>query len=342
MTRTNNHRTSSVIKRFCKGCKRCLYRFLVAVYEGDIRFSMFGIVCMLLGLILLFGCFLPHGKKQLLSTPVTSLGNSLTFSLKNNGSNHPCTDADVTLFLLPETGEQGDLTNLLSAPLYGFYLSGKEIAYLPEYVTSLTNAFPDTAPYIGGLSFSYNPKRITYNRTTELFLLSQDGQKTALEPDNLYYVVGTESVFGMFSYLSDQTYHLINLRPKDASGVLIADYSRHILRGPQGSYCLGDFYKSNSLATGLGIPNNSITGEVYLCNTLNTVDLLAQPNIAGYFILGNLFLLFTMALAIQPYLRRIRIWFRIYLIRRKKRGKLSLRGHLTFAPFFRLTHRTTA
>lgn len=332
-------------KRLRRNIKQRIYNFLVAIYEGEIRITLFSIVCTLFCLTLLIGCFLPKGKKQQVSTPATVLGNELTLALHNTATVTKRTDldADVTLFLLPESGSDADLATLNNSPLYGFYLTGEEVAYLPEYYTSLIEAFPDTEPYIGGLSFSYNPNRISYNRAADIALLSRDGILSPLEKDALYYVIGNESVFGMFRYLYEQTYRLIRIQPKDASGIIIADYSGQMIRGQHGSYTINDIY--SNFVKGKVTEQSGITqtaGEIFLCRSMNTVELFAHPNIASLFIFSCMLLLFALTLYIRPNLRRIRIWFRIFLIRRKKRGKISLRDRITAAYAAKLSHRRAA
>ncbi|MBQ9767320.1 MAG: hypothetical protein IJW37_04405, partial [Lachnospiraceae bacterium] len=300
-------------------------------------------VCTLFCLTLLIGCFLPRGEKKPVTATTAVLGNELTLALQDMANTTRRTDlaADVTLFLLPKAGNDADLTELYASPLYGFYLTGEEISYLPEYYASLAEAFPGTEPYIGGLSFTYNPNRLPYNRTTDATLLSRDGTYTRLEKDDLYYVVGTESVFGMFRYLYEQTYHLMRIQPKDATGLLLADYSDLLLRGPYGSYTFRDIYTNRSSQTATA-SSTQTAGEVFLCRSVNTLELLTQPNIASFFILGSMLLLFTLTVYVRPNLRRIRIWFRIFLIRRKKRGRIPLRDRITTAYTARLAHRRAA
>lgn len=332
-------------KRLRRNIKQRIYNFLVAIYEGEIRISLFGIVCTLFCLTLLIGCFLPKGKKQQVSTPATALGNELTLALHDTAivTKRTDLDADVTLFLLPESGSDADLATLFHSPLYGFYLTGEEVAYLPEYYTSLIEAFPDTEPYVGGLSFSYNPNRISYNRATDITLLSRDGIPSLLEKDALYYVIGNEAVFGMFRYLYEQTYHLVRIQPKDASGIIIADYSGQMIRGQHGSYNINDIYSSTIQGKAADQSVTSQTaGEIFLCRSLNTIELFTHPNIASLFIFSCMLLLFALTLYIRPNLRRIRIWFRIFLIRRKKRGKISLRDRITAAYAAKLSHRRAA
>lgn len=272
--------------------------------------------------------FFPGQGGQEAPTPISVLGSELTHALRSAG--RPDLNADITLLLIPDLEKDDALSPLLDSSLYGFYLSGKEISYLPEYYASLSDVFDAGTPYIGGLSFSYNPHRFLYNRATDIALLGDDGTFSALSDDTLYYVIGHDSVFTMFHYLSGQTFRLLDIQPKNAAGVPVSDYSEQLLKGHNGSFTFYDIYRGYLLGSkDTGHIQNA--GESFLCNSRNTFALLSQLNSAGYFILGSLFLLFILILYIRPRLRRIRIWFRIFLIRRKKRGKSTLRGRIVTA-----------
>ena len=249
--------------------------------------------------------------------------HAIRHSARNSRSAEPV--ADITLFLLPDTEDDNAFASFLDSPLYGFYLTGKEVSYLPEFYTSLSESFVGGTPYIGGLSFSYNPKRMLYNRATDITLLTKEGSHTPLSDDTLYYVVGTESVFTMFHYLSERTFHLMHIQPKDANGSPISDYSSRFLHGAAGAQTVSDVYGSY-LMQSPSVTAIQNAGEVFLCNSLNTFSLFTQLNAAGYFLVGCVLLFVTLAAVVRPHLHRIMIWFRLFLFHQKKRSKLSIRG----------------
>lgn len=316
-------------KLFCRKIKQRLYRFLVDIHEGEIRFSLFHIVCTLFFLFLCVGCFFRTDTTKVNLTTDSVFGSELTHALRHTASSsrHTETNADVTLFLLPDTEDGDALSSFLDAPLYGFYLTGKEVSYLPEFYASLSESFVAGTPYIGGLSFSYNPKRLIYNRATDITLLTKEGTYSPLSEDTLYYVVGTDSVFSMFSYLSERTFHLMHIQPKDANGMPISDYSCGLLRGAEGTRTVSDVYGSYLLQAS-ETQSLQNAGEVFLCKSLNTHVLFSDLNIAGYFLVGCTLLFLALAALVRPYLHRIMIWFRIFLFHQKKRGKISLRSRL--------------
>lgn len=316
-------------KRLRNKIKQGIYRFLVAIHEGEIRISLFYVVCTLFLLFLCVGFFFPTTQTKETTTTASVFGSELTHALRSaaDDSRRTDLDADVTLFLLPDTEDDAALSSFLDAPLYGFYLTGKEVSYLPEYYTSLSQSFVAGTPYIGGLSFSYNPKRFLYNRATDITLLHADGTYEPLSDTSLYYVIGTESVFSMFHYLSERTFHLLNIQPKNADGSPLADYSSQLLRGAEGTYCFANVYR-DYLTQGSSPYTMQCATEVFHCRSFNTVALFSQLNFAGYFLTGCALLFITLAAAVRPSLRRTMIWFRIFLFHQKKRGKISIRSRI--------------
>ncbi|MBQ8798548.1 MAG: hypothetical protein IJZ55_03160 [Lachnospiraceae bacterium] len=316
-------------KRLRRKIKQKIYNFLVAIHEGEIRFSLFYIVCALFLLFLCVGFFFRTETIQESATVPTVFGSELTHALRHDAQkNHRAElDADVTLFLLPDTEDSEAFTSFLNSPLYGFYLSGKEISYLPELYTSFADAFPGGTPYVGGLSYSYNPKRLPYNRATDITLFSENGTHSLLTDDNLYYVVSTEAAFGMFHYLSSRTFGLLHICPKDAAGNVLTDVSGQLLLGAEGSYSFSSIYGDYLLSDSSSSVRQAAS-EIMFCSSLNTVALYSQLNAAGYFLVGCVILLITLAAAIRPALHRTLIWFRIFLFHQKKRGKISFRNRI--------------
>ncbi len=47
MIKETRHKRRHPLRRLRRGCRRFVYRILVAIYEGELRISLFGIVCTL-------------------------------------------------------------------------------------------------------------------------------------------------------------------------------------------------------------------------------------------------------------------------------------------------------
>lgn len=317
------------LKLFRRKIRHWIFRFLVAVHEGEIRFSLFYTVCFLCIAFLCIGFTFGTDAKKEAPTEDSVLGSELTQALRYPESRNRNTEAevDITLFLLPDTEDENALSSFYNSRLYGFYLTGKELTYLPELYASLSDSFVYGTPYIGGLSFSYNPKRFIYNRATDISLYTKEGTVNQLSKDTLYYVVGTESVFSMFHYLSERTFHLLNIQPKDAHGSPVSDYSGRLLLGADGSLTVADVYNRYPSQNRTVSLVRQAT-DIVRCNSLNTSVLFTQLNPAGYFLIGCVLLFTTLAAIVRPHLRRIIIWFRLFMFHRRKRAKFSLRTRI--------------
>lgn len=316
-------------KLFRRKLKHAVFRFLVAIHEGEIRFSFFYTVCFLCIAFLGVGFFLKSSSTPETPSLVSLQGDELTEALRHSEAGTLSSEAaiDVTLFLLPDTTDTNAMSAFLDSKLYGFYLTGKELSYLPEFYASLSDSFMYGTPYIGGLSFTYNPKRLIYNRTTNTVLYTKEGTCISLSEDTLYYVVGTESVFSMFHYLSERTFHLLTIQPKNADGTPLSDYSGRLLLGADGSLTVADMCNRYAVQNHTDSAAPQAT-EIIRCNSLNTLNLFTHLNPAGYFLVGCVLLFVTLAAIVRPNLRRIIIWFRIFMFHQKKRAKFSLRTRI--------------
>jgi len=340
MIRKFKRRFRHFLKLFRRKIKQRIFRFLVAIHEGEIRFSFFYFVCTVFLLFLCIGFFFRTDFQKETPTTDSVLGSELTHALRYNTSQNQRGEsaADVTLFLLPDVEDKEAFADFLNSPLYGFYLTGKEVSYLPEFYSSLAESFVHGTPYIGGISFSYNPKRMIYNRATDIMLYTKERTYDALSEDTLYYVVGTESVFSMFHYLSERTFHLLNIQPKDATGTPISDYSGRLIMGAEGFQTVGSVYHAYLTQDISQTITNQAT-EIFLCNSFNTSVLFSNLNSAGYFLVGCTLLFLTLAAIVRPNLHRVHIWFRLFLFHQKKRAKFSLRTRIYAA---RITKRRAA
>ena len=306
----------------------------MALYTKDYRISSFFTVCAVMMLVLLVSLLFPKTTTFESVSTSSVLGSELTHALHTYAekTNAASLNADVTLFLLPPVDEALDFTELLSAPLYGFYLTGKELCYLPEYYASLSDSFPVGIPYTGGLSFTYNPHRIIYNRATDISLQQMDGTLSPIAGEKLYYVIGNDLAFSMFHYLSERTFHLINICPKDAFGRPIADFSGQLLRGQNGSHTLLEVYKSYlveaSAASYASVDGPGNASVISRCTSRNASALFSSLNIAGFFVLGCAVLFLGLAYLLRPYFYHIYIRFRVFRAHRRKRGKATFQLRL--------------
>lgn len=339
----NTVRMKKQIRRKWRRMKRFfrkkVFNLLLAIYEGDIRFSLLSLVVSVFFLFLFVGLFLPKKYHQEPVSPAAVFGSELTHavsdasvwkgSAEGNGS-ILLPPADVTMFLLPNLLDGNACEEVFPERLCGFYLSGKELKYLPEYNVSLTDKKNGgKTAYLGGLSYTYNPYRFTYNRTTEVRLYHADGSLSPIDDRSLYYVIAGENILPLFDAISRKSFRLISIRPKDADGNPIS-FDRTILYDrAQKALSIGDIY-GGYLLSGSSAFYNQPADSVVRCSSLNTVALFSGCNGIGLFLIGCFVYLFAMAYLLRPYLRRLIIKYRVYRIHRRKREKFTLKRRIVW------------
>ena len=109
-------------------------------------------------------------------------------------------------------------------PLISIYLTGKELKTVAEIDASISDFMTTARLYCYGLGFTYNPHRIILNKVTDCFLL-KDGGRTEIEDEQLYHVVADLYSGQMLSTVTDLSYGLLSIVPKNADGTPITDFS---------------------------------------------------------------------------------------------------------------------
>lgn len=109
-------------------------------------------------------------------------------------------------------------------PLISIYLTGKELKTVAEIDASISDFMTTARLYCYGLGFTYNPHRIILNKVTDCFLL-KDGGHTEIEDEQLYHVVADLYSGQMLSTVTDLSYGLLSIVPKNADGTPITDFS---------------------------------------------------------------------------------------------------------------------
>ncbi|MGN0351570.1 MAG: bifunctional metallophosphatase/5'-nucleotidase [Roseburia sp.] len=123
------------------------------------------------------------------------------------------------------TGEDG----IPGYPLVSVYLTGKELKIAAEIDASVSELMPTARLYMSGLNFTYNPNRMILNRVTDAYLVDEDGNRIEIEDDKLYRVVADLYSGQMLSAVTDMSYGLLSLVPKNADGTEITDFSDVII-----------------------------------------------------------------------------------------------------------------
>ena len=113
-------------------------------------------------------------------------------------------------------------------PLISVYLTGKELKTAVEIDASISDMMTSARLYMSGINFSYGPKRMILNKVTNVYL-TKNGEKKELIDDKLYHVVVDLYSAQMLSAVTDMSYGVLSLQPKDENGKIITDFESRIL-----------------------------------------------------------------------------------------------------------------
>lgn len=114
-------------------------------------------------------------------------------------------------------------------PLVSVYLTGEELKTVAEIDASVSELMPTARLYMSGMNFTYNPNRMILNRVTDVYLVDDDGNRVEIEDDKLYRVVADLYSGQMLSAVTDMSFGLLSLVPKNADGTEITDFSDAII-----------------------------------------------------------------------------------------------------------------
>ncbi len=114
-------------------------------------------------------------------------------------------------------------------PLISVYLTGKELKTVCEVDASISPMMEEAQLFMSGLEFTFNPKRMIFNKVTEASLRKPDGGVEAIEDQELYRVVVGLYSAQMLSIVGDESYGLLSIVPKTEDGTPITDFEAQII-----------------------------------------------------------------------------------------------------------------
>lgn len=114
-------------------------------------------------------------------------------------------------------------------PLISIYLTGKDLKTAAEVDASISPMMNEAQLYMSGLSYTFNPNRLILNKVTEVSLMDREGTMTKLEDDKLYRVVADLYSGQMLGTVSDQSFGILSITPRDAEGNPVEDLENFIV-----------------------------------------------------------------------------------------------------------------
>ncbi len=103
-------------------------------------------------------------------------------------------------------------------PLVSIYLTGEELKTMAEVDASVSPIMTTAQLYTSGITYTLNPNRLILNKVTDVDLQDMTGKTEDLQDDKLYRVVADLYSGQMLGAVSDQSFGILSVTPKDAQG----------------------------------------------------------------------------------------------------------------------------
>ncbi|NLJ80205.1 MAG: bifunctional metallophosphatase/5'-nucleotidase [Firmicutes bacterium] len=193
------------------------------------------------------------------------------------------TTADVFIVSSLGIGRDG----IPGYPLVSVYLTGRELKTVCEVDASVAPLMSAAQLYLSGLSYSFNPNRLIFNKVMDVHLDHLDGSLEALDDNRLYRVVAGLYSGQMLPVVSAKSWGLLSVVPKDKEGVPIENLEEQIILDRAGGreikewYALAQYLESFQPKDGLPvIPAyySQPQGRKVVNKSLNLFLLLKNPN----------------------------------------------------------------
>ena len=171
-------------------------------------------------------------------------------------------------------------------PLVSVYLTGKELKTVCEVDASVTPIMKAAQLYMSGISYTFNPHRLIFNKVTDVNLQHPDGSLEEIDDDKLYRLVAGLYSGQMLPAVSDKSFGLLSLVPKTKDGTPIINFEDQIIKDHQGRevkewYAIAQYLRSFDLKKGIPVIPLSYSetqGRKIVDNSKNLLLLLGKPN----------------------------------------------------------------
>ena len=213
--------------------------------------------------------------------------------------------------------------NLSGYPLISVYFTGKEIKTICEVDASISPLMPDVQLFMSGISYTFNPNRLIFNKVTKCSLIDENNKLQNIDDKKLYRVIADLYSGQMLSLVGKESYGILSLEPKTKDGIKITDFNSQIisynnkeLKGWQAiAEYLQSFKKVNGVST---IPDYYKTthNRKIIDNSHNIIRIIQNPNSFAILLCTIVFVIILL------------ISFIIYrfVTRKKRREKLKLKS----------------
>ena len=259
------------------------------------------------------------------------MADAYTYAVENadTGDDHPVDMSVVPSGTIRDTYAKGNITteNVFNSfslgigedgipgyPLISIYLTGAELKTAAEIDASISDLMTTARLYTDGLYWHYNPNRMILNRVTDVYLCDGNEERVELEDDKLYRVVTDFYTSQMLGGVTDLSYGLLSIVPKDAEGNPIEDYTEAVIhvdgKELKAWEAIAQYMSSFEDTDGDGIGNvpekyGTLEGRKVVEDSKKIGDLLKNPNKFFFMIIGVVVVLIVILILLILLIRKI-------------------------------------
>lgn len=165
-------------------------------------------------------------------------------------------------------------------PLVSAWLTGRDLKNAFEVDASVVPLLPDVQLFYSGMTYTFNPNRMIFNKVIDSAQVLPDGTQVEIEDEKLYRVVAGLYTGQMLGLVKDKSYGILEIVPRDAEGNPIEDLEEFIIHNEDGSE-VKEWYAIASYVQSMGTISDlyaDVDGRKIIDNSMNPIDLLKDAN----------------------------------------------------------------
>jgi len=201
-------------------------------------------------------------------------------------------------------------------PLVSVYITGKDLKNAFEVDASVQPLMSAAQLYFNGMTFTFNPNRMIFNKVTDCAQVLEDGSLVPIDDNRLYRVVTGLYCGQMLGAVNGKSFGILNITPRDANGNEITDFDPYIIHNPDGTE-LKEWYALASYLQNMGTVDQRYAapeGRKVVAPSWNPVKLLQGANYITYIALAVIVLLVVIVVLVVRAIRRA--------VRRRKQSQI--------------------
>ena len=193
-------------------------------------------------------------------------------------------------------GTEGELVSV--------YLTGKELKTAMEIDASVQPLMNAAQLYCSGVEYSFNTNRMIFNKIDYAMLRRADGTLEEIDDDKLYNVVTGMYCGGMLGGVTETSFGLLSIVPKDETGTPIdmSDLSKYVVKD-ENDTPIKEWYAISAYLMEMGGEMDhqyaSVDGRKVVYSSLKPVDLFKNANKFTFILLGAIVVFVVIVVSIS-------------------------------------------